>query len=269
MSSNSTSSSTSRILCWLTSFAWSDPAAHHSEAGAPATTRHRGICIPLQCGASDPTRSAPCFVESPRCCSSSPVSSRARRRAQGERLTRIIVAFPAGGPVDFVARAIADPLGKELGTRVIVDNKPGGNGAIAAETVARVGARRHDAVAHERGGRRHQSGAVRQAVLRRAARLRAGVARRQQRRAPGRQRQRSREHRARVHRQREEAPGPDADRLHRHREHPALCGGAARRRRARRTCCTCRTRARRPRSPTSWAGRWRPSSATSRDSSRK
>jgi tripartite-type tricarboxylate transporter receptor subunit TctC len=56
---------------------------------------------------------------------------------QGERLTRIIVAFPAGGPVDFVARAIADPLGKELGTRVIVDNKPGGNGAIAAETVAR------------------------------------------------------------------------------------------------------------------------------------
>ena len=56
---------------------------------------------------------------------------------QGERLTRIIVAFPAGGPVDFVARAIADPLGKELGTRVIVENKPGGNGAIAAETVAR------------------------------------------------------------------------------------------------------------------------------------
>ena len=57
--------------------------------------------------------------------------------AQPERLTRIIVAFPAGGPVDFVARSIADPLGKELGTRVIVENKPGGNGAIAAETVAR------------------------------------------------------------------------------------------------------------------------------------
>jgi tripartite-type tricarboxylate transporter receptor subunit TctC len=57
--------------------------------------------------------------------------------AQGERLTRIIVAFPAGGPVDFVARAIAEPLGKELGTRVVVDNKPGGNGAIAADTVAR------------------------------------------------------------------------------------------------------------------------------------
>jgi tripartite-type tricarboxylate transporter receptor subunit TctC len=57
--------------------------------------------------------------------------------AQNERLTRMIVAFPAGGPVDFVARSIADPLGKELGTRVLVENKPGGNGAIAAETVAR------------------------------------------------------------------------------------------------------------------------------------
>jgi len=57
--------------------------------------------------------------------------------AQGERLTRIIVAFPAGGPVDFVARSIAEPLGTHLGTRVIVDNKSGGNGAIAADAVAR------------------------------------------------------------------------------------------------------------------------------------
>jgi tripartite-type tricarboxylate transporter receptor subunit TctC len=51
------------------------------------------------------------------------------------KLTRIIVAFPAGGPVDFVARTIADQLGKELNQSVIVENKPGGNGAIAAQTV--------------------------------------------------------------------------------------------------------------------------------------
>ena len=57
--------------------------------------------------------------------------------AQADRLIRIIVAFPPGGPVDFVARTIAEPLGKELGARVIVDNKAGGNGAISAETVAR------------------------------------------------------------------------------------------------------------------------------------
>src|SRR5215468_6264705 len=52
------------------------------------------------------------------------------------KVTRIVVAFPPGGPVDFVARVIADQLGKELNARVIVDNKPGGNGAIAAQSVA-------------------------------------------------------------------------------------------------------------------------------------
>ena len=61
---------------------------------------------------------------------------------QGERVMRIIVAFPPGGPVDFVARSIADPLGKELGARVIVENKSGANGAIAAEIVAHAGGRR-------------------------------------------------------------------------------------------------------------------------------
>ena len=51
--------------------------------------------------------------------------------------TRIIVSFPPGGPVDFVARTIAEQLGKELGRRVIVENKAGANGAIGAEAVAR------------------------------------------------------------------------------------------------------------------------------------
>jgi len=53
-----------------------------------------------------------------------------------ERVTRLIVAFPPGGPVDLVARTIADPLGKELNQRLIVENKPGGNGAVAAQSVA-------------------------------------------------------------------------------------------------------------------------------------
>jgi tripartite-type tricarboxylate transporter receptor subunit TctC len=46
---------------------------------------------------------------------------------------KMLVAFPPGGPVDFVARTIAEPLGKELGVQILIDNKPGGNGAIAAE----------------------------------------------------------------------------------------------------------------------------------------
>lgn len=53
------------------------------------------------------------------------------------KVTRLIVAFPPGGPVDFVARTMAEELGKELGHQVIIENKAGANGAIAAELVSR------------------------------------------------------------------------------------------------------------------------------------
>lgn len=53
------------------------------------------------------------------------------------KTAKIIVAFPPGGPVDIVARLIADPMAKELGHPVIVENKPGGNTFIGAEMVAR------------------------------------------------------------------------------------------------------------------------------------
>ena len=51
------------------------------------------------------------------------------------KVTRLVVAFPPGGPVDFVARTIGEQLGKELGMQVIIENKAGANGAIAAEFV--------------------------------------------------------------------------------------------------------------------------------------
>src|SRR2546429_8553703 len=53
-----------------------------------------------------------------------------------EKITRLVVAFPPGGPVDLVARTIAEQLGKELNQRVIIDNKPGANGAIGAQRLA-------------------------------------------------------------------------------------------------------------------------------------
>jgi tripartite-type tricarboxylate transporter receptor subunit TctC len=49
----------------------------------------------------------------------------------------IVISFAPGGPVDSVARALAEQLGKELGHTVIVDNKAGANGAIGAMEVAR------------------------------------------------------------------------------------------------------------------------------------
>lgn len=53
-----------------------------------------------------------------------------------DKVTRIVVAFPPGGPVDFVARTLGEQLGKELGRQVIIENKAGGNGAIAAAYVS-------------------------------------------------------------------------------------------------------------------------------------
>jgi len=49
-----------------------------------------------------------------------------------EKPVRIVVSFSPGGPVDFVARTVADQLGRELKRPVIVDNKPGANGALGA-----------------------------------------------------------------------------------------------------------------------------------------
>jgi tripartite-type tricarboxylate transporter receptor subunit TctC len=53
------------------------------------------------------------------------------------RIVRVVVAFPAGGPTDFVARLLADKLKSILGHGVVIENKPGANGVIGAEYVAR------------------------------------------------------------------------------------------------------------------------------------
>ena len=49
----------------------------------------------------------------------------------------LVVAAPAGGPSDNLARSFAEGLSRELGQAVVIDNKPGGGGLIAAEAVKR------------------------------------------------------------------------------------------------------------------------------------
>ncbi len=49
----------------------------------------------------------------------------------------LVVAYSAGGTGDFVARAISDKLGQALGQSVVVENRPGASGAIAATYVAK------------------------------------------------------------------------------------------------------------------------------------
>ncbi|WP_419204995.1 Bug family tripartite tricarboxylate transporter substrate binding protein [Bordetella trematum] len=48
---------------------------------------------------------------------------------------RIVVSLPAGGGVDVMARYLAQQLGKELQRSVVVENRPGGSGTIAARAV--------------------------------------------------------------------------------------------------------------------------------------
>ncbi|MBC7994091.1 MAG: tripartite tricarboxylate transporter substrate binding protein [Rhizobacter sp.] len=50
---------------------------------------------------------------------------------------RIVVGFPAGSTPDLMARALADGLARVLGQPVVVDNKPGASGNIAADQLAR------------------------------------------------------------------------------------------------------------------------------------
>jgi len=48
---------------------------------------------------------------------------------------KLIVGYPAGGSADVQARTLADKLAAELGTTVVVDNRTGAGGAIAADYV--------------------------------------------------------------------------------------------------------------------------------------
>ena len=53
------------------------------------------------------------------------------------RPLRIVVPFAAGGNTDAIARLIASKLGEQLGQNVIVENRPGGNGVIGSDSVAK------------------------------------------------------------------------------------------------------------------------------------
>jgi tripartite-type tricarboxylate transporter receptor subunit TctC len=53
------------------------------------------------------------------------------------RFITIVVAFPAGGPTDVLARAVAAELADKLGQQVVVENRSGAGGNVGAAFVAK------------------------------------------------------------------------------------------------------------------------------------
>ena len=52
------------------------------------------------------------------------------------RLIKIVVPYPPGGPSDVAARLVAQPLTVKLGQTVIIENLPGAGGRTGAKAVA-------------------------------------------------------------------------------------------------------------------------------------
>ncbi|CAM4020572.1 Bug family tripartite tricarboxylate transporter substrate binding protein [Bordetella tumulicola] len=53
------------------------------------------------------------------------------------RPIRMIIPFPPGGTLDIVGRMLAEKLGTQMGQSIVVENRPGGNGIIGGDAVAR------------------------------------------------------------------------------------------------------------------------------------
>jgi tripartite-type tricarboxylate transporter receptor subunit TctC len=61
----------------------------------------------------------------------------AHAQAWPTKPVRWVVAYPAGGGSDFLARQVAPQLGKQLGQTIIIDNRPGAAGMIGTDNAAK------------------------------------------------------------------------------------------------------------------------------------
>lgn len=64
----------------------------------------------------------------------------ASAQAWPDKPVRLVIPFPPGGTLDKVGRMLAQKLGEQFGQTFIVENKPGGNGVIGGDAVAKASA---------------------------------------------------------------------------------------------------------------------------------
>jgi tripartite-type tricarboxylate transporter receptor subunit TctC len=68
-----------------------------------------------------------------------------------KQTVKLVVPFTAGSGTDIIARAVAEKLGPALGQTVIIENKPGAGGTIAANQVAKAPADGYTLLVHSSG----------------------------------------------------------------------------------------------------------------------
>lgn len=104
--------------------AWLNPASRRAVAVrvgmALAVVAGASVAVPLAATAAEP-----------------PQASKAGWGGWPLRPIKLVVGFPAGSSPDLMARTLAEPLAQALGQPVVVDNKVGAGGNIAADQVAK------------------------------------------------------------------------------------------------------------------------------------
>lgn len=79
------------------------------------------------------------------------VASAAFAQTYPDRPITVIVPFSAGGPTDTVTRLVAEPMGRELGQQVVVQNVGGAGGTLGATQVAKAPADGYTLLLHHIG----------------------------------------------------------------------------------------------------------------------
>ena len=64
-------------------------------------------------------------------------TSSAQAQPYPHKPIRLVIGFAPGGAADYVARTLAEPMGRSLGQSVVVDNRAGAGSSIAADFVAK------------------------------------------------------------------------------------------------------------------------------------
>ncbi len=84
-------------------------------------------------------------------CALALAASGAFSQAYPSKPIKFIVPFSAGSATDIVARTVGDAMGKSMGQAIIIENKPGAGGTIAAAQVARSEADGYTLLVHSSG----------------------------------------------------------------------------------------------------------------------